>query len=309
MNNLSQLIKGEASRLGFDLCGIAAARPLAERALILSKWCSEGMNHVMKYLERNIDVRTDPEKYFDGARSVVATGINYYSPFSQKDSNAPVLSRYTYGRDYHKVISEKLSLLLDFIQKNEPGIRGRITVDTAPVLEKAWAVEAGLGWQGKNTVVINKEIGSFFFIGLILLDREMEYDAPADKDFCGDCTKCITECPTGAINEDRTIDARLCMANLNLEKRGPLPASVIPIAGKRIFGCDRCQEVCPWNSKCVPCTTPDFKLNDEVASMTAIEWINLSYKDFVRLFGHTPMGRIDYEQLKNNIKLFYEEAS
>ncbi len=306
MKLLSSRVKEEAYRLGFDLCGIARSRPLKERAMVLSEWCSAGMNHIMSYLERDIEKRADPEKYFPGTRTVIATGINYYNPLSQTDVSAPVLSRYTYGRDYHKVISEKLNALLDFIKETDRDIKGKITVDTSPVMEKAWAVESGIGWQGKNSVVINKLIGSFFFIGLILLDKEFDYDEAEDKDHCQGCRKCIDECPVGAINDNRTVDARLCLANLTMGKRGPLPGEILPYSGRRIYGCDKCQEVCPWNNRIPVSRVPEFRLNGEIAEMTAEEWKKIGPGDFARIFSGMPVSGLKYEQFKRNIELFYD---
>jgi epoxyqueuosine reductase len=301
--NLSILIKEKAKDIGFDLCGIAATRPLAEREDILRNWCGSGMNAGMTYLARDIGKRIDPGYLVPGAKSLVVTGINYYTDNKQTQPGVPVLSRYAYGEAYQDVITRKLVELLKFIRTIVPEAGGRAFSDTAPLLEKAWAAEAGIGWQGKHSIVINKKIGSFFFIGILILNIELEYDKPVTGDYCGTCRLCIEQCPTGAINEDRTIDARKCIANLTIENRGPVPEEIIPKLEGRVYGCDRCQEVCPWNGKAVQHRVPEFQINEELAAMTADEWTNLSRERFKRLFRKTPVGRKKYETFMANVAL------
>ena len=206
--NLSVLIKEKAQDIGFDLCGIAASRSLSEREDILKNWCMSGMNAGMNYLARDIEKRINPEFLVPGAKSLIVTGINYYTENKQTEPGVPVLSRYAYGEGYQDVIKRKLNELLAFIKSIEPEAEGRPFSDSAPLLEKAWAAEAGIGWQGRHSIVINKKIGSFFFIGILILNIELEYDKPVTEDYCGNCRLCIEQCPTGAINENRTIDAR-----------------------------------------------------------------------------------------------------
>ena len=299
--NLSADIKNKAQELGFDICGIARARSLEEYGPHLKEWVDAGMNDKMGYLARDIDKRIDPENLFPGAKSLVVTGLSYYSEIKQKDPGAPVLSRYTYGVNYHDVIEVRLKKLLSWIKSIEPEAKGRIVVDSAPLTEKPWAREAGLGWQGRHSVVINKEIGSFFFIGTLILNLVLDYDAPFKKDYCRECKICIEACPTGAINDNRTIDARKCIANLTIENRGPIPEDIIPHLGRRIYGCDRCQEVCPWNKKARQNKTPEFAINDEVAGMSLEDWKNLTREQFSRLFERTAIGWVKYEQLIKNI--------
>jgi epoxyqueuosine reductase len=255
----------------------------------------------MGYLARDIDKRLNPVSLFPGAKSLVVTGLSYYSEKMQKDPEAPVLSRYTYGADYHEVINEKLEKLLAWIKSVEPEADGKPFVDSASLLEKAWAKEAGLGWQGRHSIMINREIGSYFFIGTIILNIELDFDLPSGKDYCSDCRICIDACPTGAINDNRTIDARKCIANLTIENRGPIPEEIVPHLGKRIYGCDRCQEVCPWNRKITISITPEFTINEEIAGMGRENWMNLSREQFSRLFESTSMSRIKFEKLKDNI--------
>lgn len=300
---LSVLIKEKAKDIGFDLCGIAAARPLAEREDILRNWCTSGMNAGMTYLARDIEKRINPESLVEGAKSLIVTGINYYTDKRQTEPGVPVISRYAYGEGYQDVIKGKLNELLSFIQSIYPEAAGRPFSDSAPLLEKAWAAEAGIGWQGKHSIVINKNIGSFFFIGVLILNIELEYDIPVTGDYCGTCRLCIDHCPTGAINEDHTIDARKCIANLTIENRGPIPEDLVPKLEGRIYGCDRCQEVCPWNKNALPHNVPEFKIEDELEKMTAEEWNNLSPERFKRLFKKSAVGRKKYDTFMENIAL------
>lgn len=299
---LSEGIKQKAGELGFNICGIARARELGEYGVRLRDWLDAGMNDKMGYLARDIDKRIDPGKVFGDARSLVVTGLSYYSEVLQKDPDAPLLSRYTYGADYHEVVVTKLNRLLEWIQSVRPGIKGRAYSDNSSILEKPWGREAGLGWQGRHSILINRNIGSFFFIGILILDTELEYDKPFMEDHCGTCRRCIEACPTGAINDNRTIDARLCIANVTIENRGPVPAELVPKLGRRIYGCDKCQEVCPWNSDLKLPVTPEFTINQEIAGMSALEWSRLSAERFQRLFSGTAMSRVKYRKLMGNIE-------
>jgi epoxyqueuosine reductase len=294
-------IKDKACELGFDICGIAKPRILDECGPKLNAWIDAGMNDIMGYLARDLDKRLNPESLFTGAKSVVVTGLSYYSGNMQKDASAPILSRYTYGSDYHEVIEAKLEKLLAWIKSVDPAADGKVVVDSSSMLEKAWAREAGLGWQGRHSILISREIGSFFFIGILILNLEIDYDAPFTEDYCGDCRICIEECPTGAINNDHTIDARKCIANITIERRGPIPEDLVPLLGRRVYGCDRCQEVCPWNKKAGNKRTPEFRLDDEIAEMRLDDWKNLSDDRFSRLFSRSAMRRIKYEKLMSNI--------
>jgi epoxyqueuosine reductase len=303
VKTFSELVKQKAYDLGFDLCGIAPSRPLIERENVLRHWCASGKNGNMGYLERNIEKRIDPEFLVTGAKSVIVTGLNYYSEDKQEEKDVPLISKYAYGTNYHDVIISKLELILDFIRELEPEIQGCSFVDSEPLLEKAWAVEAGLGWQGRHSIVINNKIGSFFFIGIIILNYVLDYDQPVKDNHCGTCRQCIEMCPTGAINEDSTIDARKCIANLTIENRGPIPDDIIPKTGRRIYGCDKCQEVCPWNKFAVPNKTSEFALREEIKLMTRQEWLNLTSNQFNRLFKGSPIERCTYERFKRNIEV------
>lgn len=308
-NNLSAYIRRKISELGFNICGIAKARSLDEYGLHLKAWIDAGMNDIMGYLARDIDKRLNPENLLPGAKSLIVTGLSYFSEKMQKDPEAPVLSRYTYGDDYHKVISNKLDILLKWIKSVVPETEGRFVVDNAPILEKAWAKEAGLGWQGRHSIVINKEIGSFFFIGILILNIELDCDKPFEKNHCGNCRICIDACPTQAINDNCTIDARKCIANLTIEKRDPVPEAMVPHLERRVYGCDICQEVCPWNKKIKSLKTPEFTINEEIAGMSLQDWRNLSREQFSRLFERSSMGRVRYEKLVSNIEAAVRSGS
>ncbi len=299
--NLSVLIKDKAHELGFDLCGIAQSRSLKERETILKSWCSEGMNADMAYLFKDVEKRINPDFLVPGAKSLIVTGLGYYSDKRQKEPGVPILSRYAYGESYHTVIKRKLDKLMSFIKSVKPETSGRSFVDSAPLLEKAWAAEAGLGWQGRHSIIINSKIGSYFFIGTLVLDIELEYDKPVKEEYCGSCRLCIDLCPTGAINENHTIDARKCIANLTIENRGPVPEEILPKIERRVYGCDRCQEVCPWNKDAKPNTNPEFDLPGEIELMTKEDWLNLSRDNFKRLFKGTPIERRKYEPFMRNV--------
>ena len=300
--NLSAAIKGKADELGFDLCGIARSGILTEDGRILKQWCEAGMNAGMSFLQRDIPGRINPELLLEGARTLVVTGLCYHSETGQKDPDAPVLSRHAYGLNYHDVVRAKLGLLLEFIRIRGPGIRGRIFCDSGPILEKAWARRAGLGWPGRHSILINKDIGSYFFLGILILDTEAEYDSPVEGNFCGSCRACIEACPTGAINDDYTIDARKCIAYHTIENKGPIPEEIICRLEGRVYGCDACQEVCPWNRQTDCRSHPEFRLNEEIAAMTREEWLSLDREDYQKLFRNTAAGRVKFSNLVRNIR-------
>ncbi len=297
---LSELIRQKAAGLGFDLCGIAKARALSEAAPILRKWCDAGMNDKMAYLNRDIDKRTNPSSLLPGARSVIVTATSYFTQTRQKEG-VPVISRYAYGRKYQDVIIVKLIELLEYIKSIDPDAEGKAVCDTAPLLEKRWAVEAGLGWQGKHSIVINREIGSFFFIGILIINLQLEYNDPVTKGYCGECRQCIEQCPTKAINDDFTINARRCISNLTIENRNPVPAEFIPLLGGRVYACDKCQEVCPWNKGTSQHKHPEFVISSELAGLTREEWAGLTGEKFKKLFSESPVGRVKFERFKSNL--------
>jgi epoxyqueuosine reductase len=299
----SLLIKEKAAEYGFDLCGIARVKELKTYEHVLRDWCVSGMNGDMNYLGRNIEKRINPALLFPGGRSVIVTGLNYYTGKKQGGNGIPVISRYAYGINYHDVIIEKLNKILLYIKSIRPEAEGKSYVDSAPILEKAWAREAGLGWPGRHSILINKKIGSFIFLGIIVLNIDLACDNPFNEDLCGKCKLCVDSCPTGAINDNRTIDARKCIAYLTIESKNPVPEDLVPKLGGRIFGCDRCQEVCPWNKKATTHKNPEFEISEELVSMTSGEWANLTPERFSKLFRKSAIGRRTYDRFMKSVKI------
>ncbi len=286
---------------GFDIYGIAQAAPHHEDSAHISEWIAAGKNGSMGFLERNLDKRGDITTLVADAKSVIVAGIRYYSNDSHAGEDNYFVSRYARVKDYHSVIEEKLNRVQKIIRKEVPDAVCRGFCDAGPVTEKTWAIRAGLGWRGKHSLVINKDIGSFFFLGEIVTSAEFIYDNATSRDRCGDCTLCLEACPTGAICSDRTIDARRCIAYLTIEHDGNIPEEFRGKTEKTIFGCDRCQEVCPWNKKAVPYTdkelTPDFP----VTSLTRKEWHNLTPEEFKRVFRSSPVKRTGFDKIRRNI--------
>ncbi|HLN21257.1 MAG TPA: tRNA epoxyqueuosine(34) reductase QueG [Bacteroidales bacterium] len=299
-HELTTLIKNKAKEAGFDLCGIAPAGILEENASILNEWCASGMNAGMDYMSRNIDKRADPSSLLPGVRSVIVTGLNYYTERKQGGGEVPVMSVYAYGRDYHEVVMKKLQKVIKCISEIDDSTTSRAFVDSVPFFEKPWAVKAGIGWQGKHSIVINEKTGSFFFIGVILTTLALEYDSPA-ADRCGSCNLCMEACPTNAINKNRTIDAGKCIAYLTIDNRNPVSDEDIEKLGGRIIGCDRCQEVCPWNRHAIHHKVPDFEISEELRKMTSEQWLNLSKEDYDRLFSHSAVRRRKFEVFIQNV--------
>jgi epoxyqueuosine reductase len=297
---LTAIVRDKAFELGFDLAGIAAVRPLKEHLPLLDQWCSAGMNAGMTYLCKDRVKRTDPELLFPGAKSVIVAGLNYFSEKKQGGDGIPVLSRYVYGDNYHDVIKRKLNNLLGHLKHYNSLIDGRAFVDSAPLLEKAWAREAGLGWPGRHSILINDRIGSFFFIGILLVTAELEYDNPFGGDKCGKCRLCIEVCPTGAINDDRTIDAGRCISYLTVESKVPVPAEMAANFEGRIFGCDRCQEVCPWNKNASAHRTIEFQIKPELVAMSSEDWQHLSQDQFRILFRKSAIARKKFDTFSIN---------
>jgi len=299
--DLSLQVKHKLLETGFDIYGIARFKPLPEREAIHRQWLAEGMNDKMGYLEHEPGKRYNPSLIFPGVKSLVVAGISYYSEPMQKEKDVPVLSRYVYGADYHDVIVPKLEKILAFVKQHVPGAEGKAFSDTGFLHEKSWISEAGLGWQGRHSIMINKEIGSFFFIGILMLSIELEYDEPFQKDHCGTCSLCIDACPTEAINANRTIDARKCISNRTIENRGPIPEEIVLKLGGRVYGCDRCQEVCPWNKDMKPNTHPEFQINPELITLTRKDWESLTEEQYQRLFKNSAVARVKYPDFKRNI--------
>lgn len=255
----------------------------------------------MGYMANHFRKRTDPTLLVEGARSVISLLYNYNTGKKQLDPNAPVLSRYAYGKDYHIVMKGKMNRLFDFIVREVGEARGRIFVDSAPVLERAWAREAGLGWIGRNSCLISRHAGSFIFIGEIILDLELEYDRVPVKDLCGSCTRCVDACPTGAILPERAIDSSRCISFQTIENRGQIPGELTGKFASRVFGCDICQDVCPWNRKAPAHDEPAFEPVAGLLEMTREEWYGLNRSRYDRLFSGSAVRRAGYSKLKSNL--------
>lgn len=298
---LAAAIKEEARRLGFDGCGISRAEALPEDALRLCSWLERGHHAGMAYMERQPEKRVDPTLLFQGARSVVSVLLNYYPSGTQTDPEAPVLAKYAYGKDYHVVVREKLNRLLKKISSGIAPVRGRAFVDTAPLLEKAGAARAGLGWIGKNTCLISPGKGSFCFIGTLLIDIPLQYDRPV-ADLCGDCTLCIDACPAKAIVAPRTLDAGHCISYLTIESRPENSGMPNHRLAGRVFGCDICQDVCPWNRSAAPHHEKDFDAPPGLIEMTREDWFNLNEEKYKRILQHSAVQRIGFEGLKRNLE-------
>jgi len=286
---------------GFDIYGIAQAAAHHEDNTCIAEWIAAGKNGSMKFFERNLDKRGDITTLVEGARSVIVAGIRYYSNEPAAGKENYFVSRYARVRDYHLVIKEKLARVQKIIKEEVPDAVSRTFCDAGPVTEKNWAVRAGLGWRGKHSLVINRDIGSFFFLGEIVTTAEFIYDSATSPDHCGDCTLCIDACPTGAICSDRTIDARRCIAYLTIEHDGSIPEEFRGKTERIIFGCDRCQEVCPWNKKAVPYSDKELIPDFHVTSLTRKEWHSLTPDEFEKIFRSSAVKRAGYEKIRRNI--------
>ena len=300
MHSRALQIKQEAHRIGFDFCGISKAGFLEEEAPRLEQWLLQNMQGKMSYMERNFDKRLDPRKLVDGAKSVVSLMLNYYTDKKQKDETAPKISQYAFGKDYHEVIKNKLYELLNFIQTTIGEVNGRVFVDSAPVLDRAWAKKSGMGWVGKNTNLINPKSGSFFFIAELILDIELEPDV-AMKDYCGTCSRCIDACPTDAIIKPYVVDGSKCISYFTIELKEEIPEEVKGKFQNWAFGCDICQEVCPWNRFSKPNHEKDFNPKKEILQMKKSEWKELTEEVFNKIFKDSAIKRAGYKGLKRNI--------
>jgi epoxyqueuosine reductase len=298
----TRLIRETARGLGFSYCGIARAEKMEEEARRLEKWLNQGMHGSMKYMENHFDLRVDPTKLVPGARSVITLLMNYY-PIEVQTAAAPRISKYAWGKDYHTVIREKLHLLLDKIQTEVGAVNGRGFVDSAPVLERSWAQRSGLGWVGKNGNLINKQSGSFFFIATLICDLELEYDDPMAKDYCGTCTRCIDACPTGAILPGKVVDGSKCISYFTIElKEALIPQEMKGKFDNWAFGCDTCQDVCPWNRFSTPSTEPGFTALPQILELSSKEWEDMSEEQFKQWFRDSPLKRSKWSGIQRNLK-------
>ena len=295
----NSLIRNEAKRLGFSYCGFSKANFLEDEAPRLERWLNEKKHGEMSYMANHFDKRLDPRLLVEDAKTVVSLLLNYYTDEKQ-NSNAPKISKYAYGEDYHFVIKDKLKLLLQFIQEEIGEVNGRVFVDSAPVMDKAWAVRSGLGWMGKNTNLINKKQGSFFFIAELIIDLELEVDLPV-LDHCGTCTACIDACPTQAIVAPYEVDGSKCISYYTIELKDSIPNEMKDKMDEWIFGCDVCQDVCPWNRFSNPHKEERFKPHTDLLDMNKRDWQELTEDTFKKVFKKSPVKRAKFAGLKRNI--------
>lgn len=300
-NYLSANIKHKATELGFSQCGISRAEELTDEARYLESWLNQGQQGKMNYMLNHFDKRIDPTKLVEGARSVISLSFNYYTDKKQSDPEAPKIAMYALGQDYHTVVRQRLDSLLDYIRAEAGDVNGRCFVDSAPVLEKAWAQRSGVGWIGKNTNLLTKRQGSYFFLAEIILDLDLDYDSPV-KDYCGSCTRCVDACPTQAIYEPYKLDASKCISYFTIELKDQLlPAEYKGKFDNWMYGCDICQQVCPINSQSQPHQVPEFEPQAELLLKTKTEWQSLTEDSFKKLFKHSAVKRTKYTGLKRNI--------
>jgi epoxyqueuosine reductase len=309
-HQLAGAIKGRAKELGFDLVGIAPAGVSAYRDYF-RQWLDDGQAGTMEYLAKRFDERTDPRTYLPNAASVICVGINYHvdlgNEAGQKQDRGRV-ARYALGDDYHELVKSRLHALADWIRQEVPGAQTRACVDTAPVMEKELAARAGVGWMGKNTCIINPQIGSWIFLGEILTTLALPPDDPA-VDRCGTCRRCIEACPTGAITGPYHLDARRCISYLTIEHRGELPQEFRPAIGEWVYGCDICQDVCPWNQKAPPTDDPSFRprlLGGALHLRDVLSWNEDDYRQRLR---HSAMKRVKLPVLQRNVRVVIENLS
>ncbi|WP_266365219.1 tRNA epoxyqueuosine(34) reductase QueG [Tellurirhabdus rosea] len=309
MHTYSQRIKQEAARLGFDFCGISRAEFLEDEAPRLETWLARQMHGQMSYMAGHFDKRLDPRLLVEGAKSVVTVLLNYYPEKSlPQGPDEYKISKYAYGTDYHFVIKDKLKDLMAYIHEEIGEVGGRVFVDSAPVMDKAWAQRSGAGWVGKHSNILNRDIGSFFFIGELILDLELEPDGPV-KDYCGTCTRCLDACPTGAITEPYVVDGSKCISYFTIELKEAIPEEVRGKFDNWVFGCDICQDVCPWNRFARPHRTPEFDPHPALAEFTKQDWEEITEDVFREVFRRSAVKRTKLEGLKRNIEFVQSAVS
>lgn len=307
VHSYTQYIKQEAARLGFSFCGISKAEFLKDEAPRLETWLKRNYQGKMSYLENYFDKRLDPTLLVPGAKSVVSLLYNYYPKKDLAKEGEYKIAKYAYGEDYHAVVKDKLKTLLENIQQGVGEIHGRAFVDSAPVMERAWAQRGGLGWIGKNSLLLNREMGSFFFIAELIIDIELEYDQ-AIKDYCGTCTACMDACPTNAITEPYVVDGSKCISYFTIELKEAIPSEVKGKFENWIFGCDICQDVCPWNSFSKPNAEERFTPAPEIEKMSRQEWTEITADVFKKVFEKSAVKRTKFLGLKRNIS-FVQQGS
>ena len=305
--NHTKWIKEATRELGCDYCGIARAEPLDEDARRLERWLNKGMHGSMQYMANHFDLRVDPCKLVPGARSVITLLLNYFpgreAMPEPSEGSSPRISKYAYGKDYHEVIRGKLNLLLQQMRASIGEVEGRGFVDSAPVLERSWAVRSGLGWIGKNGNLLHKQAGSFFFIATLIVDLELEYDVPFAGDYCGTCRKCIDACPTDAISEDKVVNGSQCISYFTIELKDLLiPENMKGKFQDWLFGCDTCQDVCPWNRFSKPTTETAFSPIPAILHFKTAEWEELTEESFKEIFRHSPLKRARWAGIRRNLR-------
>lgn len=306
--SLSDSIKNKAGELGFYTCGISKAEYLEEDSIRLRKWLENGYHSGMSYMANHFEKRTDPRKLLENANSVISVLYNYAPKQRISESDNYKISSYAYGKDYHFVLKRKLKQLITFIQNAAGEINAKAFVDSAPVLDRAWAVRSGLGWIGKNTCLITKEQGSYFFIGEIITDLELEYYERTAANHCGGCTRCIDACPTGAL-KPYELDANKCISNLTIEnKSDQIPFEFKDKFNDWIFGCDICQQVCPWNRLSEPHNEPEFQPLKELVKMKKRDWESLTEIKFTDIFISSPLKRAKFEGIRRNIRYVNDKS-
>ncbi len=304
-NKQTLIIKSEAKKIGFDSCGIAKAVFLENQAKNYEEWLKNNRHGKMNYMEKNIDKRLDPRKLVDGAKSIISLTYNYYTDKEQKDKSAPKISKYAYGEDYHLIIKNKLKNLIFSLKEKLGDFNGRYFVDSAPIMEKEWALRGGLGWIGKNTNIISKSKGSYFFIAEIIVDLDLEYDQTV-TDHCGNCTACIDACPTDAIIEPYKLDGSKCISYFTIELKDSIPNEFKNKMENWMFGCDICQDVCPWNRFSKQHNEPLFNPKPELLNMSSNDWVELTEETFKKVFKNSPVKRTKFSGLKRNISFLKE---
>ncbi|WP_321295345.1 tRNA epoxyqueuosine(34) reductase QueG [Marinifilum fragile] len=297
----SNLIKSKAKELGLDLCGIVKADFLEDEKENFLSWLDKGYHGEMGYMLNNIEKRLDPRLLVENTKSIVVVGLNYFPKEQQNDPEAPVIAKYAYGKDYHFVLKDRLNQLLEYINTEIGEVSGRAFVDSAPVLEHAWAKRAGLGWIGKNSLLINRKIGSFLFLGELFLDMELEYENPTYADFCGGCNRCVRSCPTGAITEPYTVNGSKCISYYTIELKGEIPEEEKGKFQNRVFGCDICQDVCPWNRMAKSHKVPEFDPNPDLLNMSKENWQHMDAHKFGEIFRNSAVKRTKFKGIKRNL--------
>jgi epoxyqueuosine reductase len=300
--NINHEIKSKALKLGFSFCGISMAGTLEKQREFYTDFIKQKKHGPFHYLETNLEKRLDPKLLLPEVKSVIALLLNYHPPELIPEKDNYIIAKYAYGKDYPPVLKEKMNDLIHFLKDEYPGLKARSFVDSGPVMEKIWAQQSGVGWQGKNTLLINKNSGSFFFIGIILTNLELDPDPP-EKDHCGECMKCIHACPTGALSQSYQLEISRCISYLTIENKNELPEDLKDKFRDRIYGCDICQDVCPYNKFAIPHNEPAFLPADILMKMRKNDWINLKEEQFDDLFRESAIKRTGYNKLMSTIRV------